>query len=298
MGHLVLAAHQTGLAVLEVSDPTAPHVLADDQTISAVAVAGARRWASVVAADGNLHLVDLSNPSVPRDTAQLQVAKPQVIGMAAHTALAGHHLYVSIAGVTPQIIDIANPYRPRLIGPIGDGEATVWAVNTGYAYVSENPTFPQGERGPKVGGGINVEDVSDPANPAVVGSFETGAASVGSTLVGTTLYTSEGDKLRMIDIADPTQPALVGVIPLTGVALAVQGHIAVLISPGGLYTPNGFQVLDLSEPTSPVVIAFTRILSPPCGGRELRLCRQSQGLLHGGPVRSTPATTDTRSWAG
>jgi hypothetical protein len=266
MGHLVLAAHQTGLAIVDVSDPIAPQVLADDENISAVAVAGASRRAYVVAADGNLHLVDLSNPTTPRETAQIQVAKSQVIGVAAHTVLADHNLYVSIASETPQIIDVANPYRPQMIGPIGDREATVWAANTDYAYVSEKPRFPQGERGPKIGGGIDVVDVSDPANPAVVGTFETGAASHGSTLVDATFYTSDGETLRMIDVADPAQPALLGVIPLSGFALAAQGHVAVVASPGGLYIPNGFHILDLSEPANPVVVAFPRILS---GGYHL-----------------------------
>jgi hypothetical protein len=198
----------------------------------------------------------------------MQVANPRVTATLAHVVLADHHLYVSIPGEAPQIIDVADPDRPRLIGPIGHAPATVWAANTHYAYVTEYPTFPQGQHGPSVGGGLDVVDVSDPPNPVVVGFLETGARPVGSILIDTTFYTSEVENLRIIDVGNPTQPALIGVIPLTGIALAAQGQIAVMSSPGNLRTPNGFHVLDLSDPATPVAIAFPRILS---GGYHVAL---------------------------
>jgi hypothetical protein len=73
------------------------------------------------------------------------------------------------------------------------------AVSGHYAYVADG------------GAGLQVIDVSDPANPRRVGGYDTPGYAGGVAVSGHYAYVADGDAgLQVIDVSDPANPRRVG----------------------------------------------------------------------------------------
>ena len=72
--------------------------------------------------------------------------------------------------------------------------------------------------------GLVVIDISDPANPTKLGSYDTAGYAIGVTLSsnGKKAYVADGDNgLVVIDVSDPANPTKLGLYDTTGYALGV-----------------------------------------------------------------------------
>lgn len=70
--------------------------------------------------------------------------------------------------------------------------------------------------------GLQVIDISDPANPALLGSFNTSGFALGIAVAGNLVYIADSSSgLQIIDVSDPTTPSLVGTYDTPGFAAAV-----------------------------------------------------------------------------
>jgi len=113
-------------------------------------------------------------------------------------------------------------------------------VSGNYAYAANRLT------------GLTVLDVSNPANPAQVGTVDTPGDATAVQVAGHYAYVADGPGgLRIVDVADPTQPRLVGhfLIPQRAMAVGVAGARAWVIE------PNGIHVADVGNPAAPVKVA-------------------------------------------
>jgi len=106
-----------------------------------------------------------------------------------------------------------------------------------------------------VGGdsGLHLFDISDSANPRLVGSYGTGDLARGVAVVGNLAYVgcfSDGG-FQVIDIADPANPRKVG-----GCATD-QGTSKVVVSGNYAYVSgtNVLQIIDISDPANPRLAA-------------------------------------------
>ena len=123
----------------------------------------------------------------------------------------------------------------------GTGALIDVVVSGDLAYVSAN------------GAGINIYDISDSANPVLVGNVDTPGSSVDQVqqsardlfLSGDRLYVADGlSGLTIIDVSQPTNPVFVSNFTTglgNGVGVVVEGSTAFL--------SNGFQVwaIDISN---------------------------------------------------
>jgi hypothetical protein len=156
-----IAAEQTGLQVIDISEPTQPRVVAACDTPG---IAGAVKLhenrAYIGDGQGGLQIIDITNPLQPARlggrTFGTYVGGSEVIGSRAYVA----------DGVGLSIIDVSNPADLQLIGSIAfdptrtSGQPIDVAVAGNYAYVADWAS------------GLQVVDISDPARPRVVGGNE------------------------------------------------------------------------------------------------------------------------------
>src|SRR5690606_12047231 len=79
------------------------------------------------------------------------------------------------------ILDVSDPSDLQLVGVLAGHDLLSVAVGGGYAYVGRGTA------------GVAVYDVSDPANPTIVTTFDTPGSANGTWVEGTTLYVADGN---------------------------------------------------------------------------------------------------------
>ncbi len=168
----------------------------------------------------------------------------------------------------------------RLRGQIGGGTNTVFAVN-GKAYIGEgvrltvldvsNPAQPtvlgkglpfpdivqgifvEGSRAYVAAGfsGLHIIDVTNPANPVEVGSYDSPGDAVGVYVVGATAYLADSQSgLRVVNVSNPASPAELSFYDTPGEArgVTVVGSIAyVADGASGLRLINVANLASLTE---------------------------------------------------
>jgi fibronectin type 3 domain-containing protein len=149
----------------------------------------------------------------------------------------GNELIATMAQNTTHYRDAYYP--PGIVGSYETQDANRACLSGDYAYVA-------------VGNyGLEVVDVSDPANPALVGScttpggFEEDVAVSGDLA----LIADNWAGLQVIDITDPANPSVVGSYESGGGyahGVAAVGDLAFIA-----YDYNGLVIVDISDPTNP-----------------------------------------------
>ena len=127
------------------------------------------------------------------------------------------------------------------VGQLAGGTPGDVAVQGDYAYVAAEAAF-------------TVIDISDPAFPAQVGSWDTPGIAFGVAAAGAYAYVADAEEgLRVIDISDPAAPVEVGSWDTPGCAhgVAVAGGYAYVADGYG-----GLRVIDISDPAAPVEVGF------------------------------------------
>lgn len=110
------------------------------------------------------------------------------------------------------------------------------AVRDGIAYVAGNA-------------GLQVFDLTDPAQPAAIGLAAFAGADMGAVvLAGDVAYVAhKTSRLEVVDIVDPAAPAVVGTVRVGGSAFDLELEGAVLLAATG----DSLVLLDVSTPLDP-----------------------------------------------
>jgi len=162
-------------------------------------------------------------------------------------------MYLALGALGLQILDISNPTSPSLVGNYNpSGDFLKIKISGNYAYVVDLADF--------VSANIQILDISNPTSPSLVGSYDGFFLNI--FLLDEYMYGAGfmSGKLEIIDISDPTSPSLAGsyVSPneASGVnSMYVRGNYVYLIcSSGASQESDGFQVVDISDPTSPSLV--------------------------------------------
>jgi hypothetical protein len=132
-------------------------------------------------------------------------------------AVAGGIAYLANGGV--QLVDVCQAPSSGAAAVVAEvetgGNAEAVAVSGGRAYVGGNA-------------GLAVVDVSDPANPAVLGSASAPGNALGVAVAGGVAYVADaGEDVQAVDITDPAAPAIIGSFKTAGSAgsLALAGNV-------------------------------------------------------------------------
>jgi len=113
-------------------------------------------------------------------------------------------------------------------------------VSGDIVYLAENYPF----------GGIHLIDVSNPALPALISSYDTPGSPVSIHVSGDTAYVAGNPTLEIIDVSNPSSPISLGFYPTGSDTndVYVSGNIAYVTKRSGL------QIIDVTDPTTPVLL--------------------------------------------
>lgn len=188
---LLLAAYEEGLQVFDIADPAAPQLLASVPAIDRVtAVTMAGDLAYLI--DGGLRVVDLSNPSHP-------IPLGSIVHGWESIEIVGHYaLFPTSDGLST--VDVSLPFWPGEMARVPtDMDPWDLSIEGTTAYVSANSID-----------GFQIFDVSNPAAPDLLGSFDTNSAVFTAAVVdGIAYLASYVTGIKSVDVSDPTAPVLV-----------------------------------------------------------------------------------------
>jgi hypothetical protein len=259
-GERAYIAAGDGLAVLDVSDPTAPTGTvtyhADGLTGSGRDLAVAGSTVYIAAGEAGLLVVDTSDP-----------VNPRVVG--SHDT-AGHTWAIALAKDDPQghtyayladeynglrVIDVSNPLAPAEVGAYDlPGQYEFFhgvAVEGDYAYVAD---------GGLIDTGLRVVNTGDPTHPFEVAFLPLMAGIEGTppprvedvAVADGCVYLAAGTAgLRVIDVSDPLVPVEIGTYGTPGRAdnLTIAGSLAFIVD-------GDLRILDMSNPAAPAEVGF------------------------------------------
>lgn len=237
-----------GTRTLDVSDPTMPAALgeyAPPAGPDAIKVEGG--FAYIADDWGGFKVVSLANPALPAVVSQIDTN-----GVARDVHVAGPLAYVA-SSTGLQVIDVADPFAPVLIGSastqLGAFEVTV-GDGAAYAalYDGSPPTYT-----------IAVFDVSMPTAPQLIATKSLLGFARDLALDDGILYVAEDSKgLQTIDVTDPANPISLGNLHNT-MAMNLQVRDGLAFITNGDANDKGFQIIDVSSPAQPTLVSTTVI---------------------------------------
>jgi hypothetical protein len=242
-GHLLyIALGSHGVQVVDVAEPTAPRILSTKPTHGhaySIALSNDVAWVSTVWS--GIQAFDISDPT---DLERIGAVFPSsgCFGL----TIAGGVLWAT-SDVGLHGIDISNPTRPRTLSTAASSQAFAVTVVDDRAYTAADWA------------GLDIFDVSDPAEPVFLGRFFHGDLQTSDVEVsGSAAFIISYDKLRVVDVSDPAFPVGVATIEDVGYgpghSLALDGNwLAVADSLRGL------RVFDVSNPEAPQSISTSSV---------------------------------------
>jgi hypothetical protein len=250
-GHVVAAAGETGLVIVDLTDPAAPKRRATCETPGyAVAVTVSGNYAYVADYEGGLQVVDLTDPSRPVRTGScetgLTTQQARVVGDRVFILTADKHPDAALGRSRIELVSLANTAQPALLGLYEipnqkdmPSQVTAYEVREQVSYLLGTPS------------GSSVVDWSNPAQPRWLGSFplteEWDYSDI--TLSGATAFITGYKTLTLFDLAQPTLPRRRGSCTLNGGNLQVRGNHAYLASSQGT-----IEIVDVSNLDHPVKV--------------------------------------------
>jgi len=172
-------------------------------------------------------------------------------------AVQGAYAYAG-EGFGMTVLDLSEPTTPAVAArtPVLGGVVGGIALTEGYAFVAAGL------------GGLQVVDITDPANPTPVAAHDTLGSAASVALSGDYAYIANtgraqdgeraGAGLEVVNVADPEHPVWVAhyATPQDVVAVAVASGYAYMAETPGWYdeespAERGLRVLDISDPSAP-----------------------------------------------
>jgi subtilisin-like proprotein convertase family protein len=265
-GYAYVVDFDSGLAIIDISDPTNPGVLTYlDTTGEALGVSVRGNYAYVADGTSGLHIIDISDANSPS-----LIGTFDTDGYASDVELSsdGTKAYVSDGTSGLQIVDITNPATPSLWGSLDTGgEAFGVALSSDgiKAYVANGSS------------GLAIANVSDASDLYVYGSLNT-AGSVQDVVLSVdedTVYLASGSAgLQVVDVSYSFEPIFLGARNTNGSAFGLS-----LSADGSkVYIANGesgVQIIDIASPSSPTLGNFS--LSPGLESNTLNVVLATDG---------------------
>ncbi len=184
---------QTGLEVLDVSDPTKIESAGrvQDSGLEGMALAGDHLY--VTDLFGTLRTFDVSDPATP-----VEIARTEGLSTPWDIAIDGAVAYIADSGLGVVPVDLSQPDQPVLGEPVAVGGVQDIALADGAIYAAAG------------GVGVVTLDRSDPLAP-VVASTLSYAGSVQSVATdGALLWAVDQEDVIAIDISSPLAPVPLG----------------------------------------------------------------------------------------
>jgi hypothetical protein len=111
--------------------------------------------------------------------------------------------------------------------------------------------------------GLHIINVSDPANPNMISTFDTPGIAVDLYVRDTLVYLADGDSLQIINVSNPISPIRVSAVdmPSTCYDVFVSGNYAYVAVYSNSGNDGSLQVIDVSDPTSPSIVSSVNTIN-------------------------------------
>ncbi len=248
-GYAYIAGHSSGLVVVDVSDPHCPAIAATLKVPlcpRGIALSGDL---ACVAAEGTYGgcfcTIDITEPTEPK-----LLASVATLTWANDVCIAG--TIACVAARNLEIFDVADPANPRLIGRAGtpDRNACAVAFSRDHAFVADYDD------------GLAVIDLQCPATAFCLGSVATPGSASEVAVLGPTACVTDYyfEILDVSDPADPRLVGHLDTSPNWARSVAMAGIYAYgSVGPYGGYGRSGLYVINLVKPASPQIAGFVEL---------------------------------------
>ena len=196
-----VGANFFGLGILDISDPDAPALLGQHKTLGQTKIGDiASGKVGIIDHMEGFVLIDVSD-----ETAPAGIGSFFLDGYARDVVTAGTIAYATDSPSGLYVFDLSRPGMPEPVGvvhaPAAPRDIEV-SVGT-----DSRPTLIVGAGG----GDLQVYDVSDPAAPRKLSSFETPGRASRVSLDGDYAYLADTEAgVQVVDLSDPANPTLAG----------------------------------------------------------------------------------------
>ena len=215
-----VTAREDGMFLVDVKRPEEPALLSHYDTVElATGIAVSGDVAFVACRTAGVELVDVSDPTRPVHLSTVRTGEAQSV--VARDGI----LYAGVWGTLELVMcDVSNPRRPSVIAraPL-DGYGDGVDVRGKYCYVATghhsrtSPRRQEGDPGHGRGHGLEIFDVSDPANPAFVSRikmprfYRLGMDMWEVIVAGRYAFVADTyNGVFVVDVSRPREPCFVG----------------------------------------------------------------------------------------
>jgi hypothetical protein len=235
-----VADYISGLQIIDITNPGSPILASTYSTVDAaydVAVAG--DLAFVADYGSGLQIIDTAAGGPGPFPLVGAYATP---GWAMNVAVAGDLAFV-VDPYSPsgfEVINIANPHNPSLVGTYSTEYPSDVAVAGDLAFMAEQLR------------GLLIINITNPASPTLVGTYDTPGPARGVAVAGDLAFVADyTNGLQIINTTNPASPTLVGTYNTPGTAeqVAVAGNLAFVADYEG-----GLQIINITNPASPSLV--------------------------------------------
>jgi hypothetical protein len=289
-GNRLYTGYNSNLQILDLTNPIVPQLIQEISTswiwISALDIADDKAYV----AGNKLEIFDISSIANPVRLGTMEVTGPGSILVEGEYAFSG-------SGFGLEVINVSNPNEVPALGSLESPPSPPYAacveMASGIAYIGSKslnlghgaldlvdvstPSLPihlgslttwevlgvalSGSHAVLACGasGIRVVAVQDPTNPTIVGARNTPGYARDVEVLGSHALIADGvNVFLMMTIANPSNPQIVSSLTLDGPCNDVElFHDDLVLAAAG-----GLQVLDVSIPSSPLVVGSIDI-NPP-----------------------------------
>ncbi len=254
--HLFVAMYGYGLRVYNVSNPSAPSLVASVPfAVYGIQQIDVSNEIAYAINEATMIVIDVSQPSSPQTTGALNLDgnQPQPPGTCWDIEVAGDYAYVTHFYNTESdfnVIDVANPTDPVLVATIPQSSGFDVAVSGNRAAVSSYDRF------------TFIHDVSEPTTPTPYGTCESLGSSDGMEAAGDWLgFPLHHNGLMLVHPDDPNvRHRLEGTQWEIGYApfLASDGAYALISGLDDTWDPDqsGISIIDMRDPANMVETSF------------------------------------------
>ncbi len=252
-GYAYIADHEKGLKIVDVSDPYSVNISSitgaiDTQFAMDVVTSGEHAFV----ADGirGVKVIDTSGGrDANSETQPVLVASFTTEGKARAIDISGDQLVVVSEGEGFELLSVADPRRPVLLGYQNTSDARdacIIEINSGRKFIC----VADGEKG------LKVFDISDPAHPHQAGKVD----SLNARIV-TPYKTPQGiqhlcvispSALTIIDLTDPFKPRPIGSFATEFAEDAIVCNRYIFLADGY----RGLKIIDISNPSLPTLVSI------------------------------------------
>lgn len=228
------------LISVDITDPQSPAIIQAFEFLTSARRLALGPGILTVADARHIQLIDVHSNHLPAPNVILDTP-----GLALSVAVSGNLACVADYYTGLQVIDIADPVNPNIVGAVATPGLS-WDVTIAgnHAYLADFS-------------GLTVMDISTPGTPVQVGHHPLPPNAHGVAISGDLACVAwgfaEAGGIELVDISNPENPTLLGLLdlPNSGWGLEIVGDHAFV---GHGWNGGGLEVFDITDPSLPQVV--------------------------------------------